>query len=172
MNMQYKQKTAPAKGFTIIEVVLVLAIAGLIFLMVFIALPALQKGQRDAQRKSDISRIATQIANYSTAVRGNIPTDMGVFTKGYLGGSGGTASTGTAGTEYVDPATGSGYKMNSVSSPPNTTANPPYGTIYYILNAKCSDTTPGTVVPGGGNRFYAMLTWLEGQTALYCIDNR
>ena len=28
------------KGFTIIEVVLVLAIAGLIFLMVFIALPA------------------------------------------------------------------------------------------------------------------------------------
>ena len=30
-------------GFTIIEVVLVLAIGGLIFLMVFIALPALQQ---------------------------------------------------------------------------------------------------------------------------------
>ncbi|MBQ6130136.1 type II secretion system protein, partial [Candidatus Saccharibacteria bacterium] len=30
------------KGFTIIEVVLVLAIAGLIFLMVFIALPNMQ----------------------------------------------------------------------------------------------------------------------------------
>ena len=41
-------------GFTIIEVVLVLAIAGLIFLMVFIALPALQKGQRDTQRKRDL----------------------------------------------------------------------------------------------------------------------
>ena len=35
------------KGFTIIEVVLVLAIAGLIFLMVFIALPALQRSQRN-----------------------------------------------------------------------------------------------------------------------------
>ncbi|MBQ3261101.1 type II secretion system protein, partial [Candidatus Saccharibacteria bacterium] len=33
MNINFK------KGFTIIEVVLVLAIAGLIFLMVFIALP-------------------------------------------------------------------------------------------------------------------------------------
>ncbi|MCL2869540.1 prepilin-type N-terminal cleavage/methylation domain-containing protein, partial [Candidatus Saccharibacteria bacterium] len=33
------------QGFTIIEVVLVLAIAGLIFLMVFIALPALQRSQ-------------------------------------------------------------------------------------------------------------------------------
>ena len=35
------------KGFTIIEVVLVLAVAGLIFLMVFLALPALQRAQRD-----------------------------------------------------------------------------------------------------------------------------
>ena len=35
------------KGFTIIEVVLVLAIAGLIFLMVFIALPQLQRSQRN-----------------------------------------------------------------------------------------------------------------------------
>lgn len=39
------------KGFTIIEVVLVLAIAGLIFLAVFLALPALQRNQRDTQRK-------------------------------------------------------------------------------------------------------------------------
>ena len=38
-------------GFTIIEVVLVLAIAGLIFLMVFIALPTLQRSQRDTQRR-------------------------------------------------------------------------------------------------------------------------
>ena len=44
-------------GFTIIEVVLVLAIAGLIFLMVFVALPALQRTQRDAQRKQDMSRL-------------------------------------------------------------------------------------------------------------------
>ena len=39
--------SSQAVGFTIIEVVLVLAIAGLIFLMVFIALPVLQRSQRD-----------------------------------------------------------------------------------------------------------------------------
>ena len=54
------------KGFTIIEVVLVLAIAGLIFLMVFVALPALQRGQRDAQRRSDVARLATAITNYQS----------------------------------------------------------------------------------------------------------
>ena len=42
------------RGFTIIEVVLVLAIAALIFLMVFIALPALQASQRDTARKNDV----------------------------------------------------------------------------------------------------------------------
>lgn len=52
------------KGFTIIEVVLVLAIAGLIFLMVFIALPALQRSQRDNSRKNDASTVAASINTY------------------------------------------------------------------------------------------------------------
>ena len=46
LNNQLDDKSN-TKGLTIIEVVLVLAIAGLIFLMVFIALPALQRNQRD-----------------------------------------------------------------------------------------------------------------------------
>lgn len=49
-------KPNKTQGFTIIEVVLVLAIAGLIFLMVFIALPALQRSQRDTQRRDDVAR--------------------------------------------------------------------------------------------------------------------
>ena len=57
-----KQKT----GFTIIEVVLVLAIAGLIFLMVFVALPALQRSQRDTQRRNDMSRVDTSLVQYQT----------------------------------------------------------------------------------------------------------
>ena len=52
------------KGFTIIEVVLVLAIAGLIFLMVFIALPALQRSQRNTQRQNDISRFVTSVNDF------------------------------------------------------------------------------------------------------------
>ncbi|PLS80866.1 hypothetical protein CYG49_03830, partial [Candidatus Saccharibacteria bacterium] len=48
------KKTSKQSGFTIIEVVLVLAIAALIFLIVFLAVPALQRGQRDTQRRSDV----------------------------------------------------------------------------------------------------------------------
>lgn len=62
-----------AQGFTIIEVVLVLAIAGLIFLMVFVAFPALQRSQQDTQRQSDVSRLSTQITNFKTNNTNGIP---------------------------------------------------------------------------------------------------
>jgi hypothetical protein cdiviTM7_02704 len=58
-----KNQNLTKKGFTIIEVVLVLAIAGLIFLMVFLALPALQRSQRDAQRKQDVAMVVTALHN-------------------------------------------------------------------------------------------------------------
>ncbi|MDR0591467.1 MAG: type II secretion system GspH family protein [Candidatus Nomurabacteria bacterium] len=58
------------KGFTIIEVVLVLAIAGLIFLMIFIALPALQMAQRDNARKQDVQKIAAAINTWRSNNRG------------------------------------------------------------------------------------------------------
>ena len=57
------------KGFTIIEVVLVLAIAGLIFAMVFIALPALQRSQRDHSRENDASVVAAAITKWNSANR-------------------------------------------------------------------------------------------------------
>ncbi len=70
MNVQKNSE----KGFTIIEVVLVLAIAGLIFLMVFIALPALQRSQRDSARKSEASAVVSAIGTYQGNNRGGNPT--------------------------------------------------------------------------------------------------
>jgi len=79
MKMKY-QKTTLKDGFTIIEVVLVLAIAGLIFLMVFIALPALQRSQRDTQRRDDIARANTALTQYMANNRNRPPQ----FTDGAL----------------------------------------------------------------------------------------
>lgn len=65
-----KNQNSTKKGFTIIEVVLVLAVAGLIFLMIFLALPALQRSQRDTERKQDIAMLVTALQNWKTANRG------------------------------------------------------------------------------------------------------
>lgn len=49
------------EGFTIIEVLIVLAIAGLIMLIVFLAVPTLQRNSRNTQRNNDASLVAASI---------------------------------------------------------------------------------------------------------------
>lgn len=68
-----KQNIKSKEGFTIIEVVLVLAIAGLIFLMVFIALPTLQRSQKDTRRQSDFARFLSQVQAYQKNNRSKLP---------------------------------------------------------------------------------------------------
>lgn len=82
-----KLNTNSKKGFTIIEVVLVLAIAGLIFLMVFVALPALQRSQRDTARRNDLARVDTSLVQYQTNNQGtnggsNLPYDSKAYEAG------------------------------------------------------------------------------------------
>lgn len=59
------------KGFTIIEVMIVLAIVGLIILIVFLAVPTLQRNSRNTQRKSDVGRLSsaatTVVSNFNGA---------------------------------------------------------------------------------------------------------
>ena len=61
---RFQQKSS--KGFTIIEVLIVLAIAGLILAIVFLAVPALQRGQRNNARKQEASRVAASIVDYGS----------------------------------------------------------------------------------------------------------
>ncbi|HSW79441.1 MAG TPA: type II secretion system protein [Candidatus Saccharimonadales bacterium] len=56
-----------ARGFTIIEVLIVLAIAGLIMIIVFLAVPSLQRSSRNTQRKHDASLITATLADFKTA---------------------------------------------------------------------------------------------------------
>ena len=72
-----KNQNLTKKGFTIIEVVLVLAIAGLIFLMVFLALPALQRSQRDTQRKQDVAMVVTALHNWKANNKGRSYESLG-----------------------------------------------------------------------------------------------
>ncbi|MBO4812585.1 type II secretion system protein [Candidatus Saccharibacteria bacterium] len=71
-----KDNIKTKQGFTIIEVVLVLAIAGLIFLMVFVALPALQRSQRDSARRNDMSRVDTSLTQYQTNHNSNPASNL------------------------------------------------------------------------------------------------
>lgn len=162
MNIQHKQST---KGFTIIEVVLVLAIAGLIFLMVVVAFPSVERGQRDEQRKRDMSRIEYQMSQYISTTRGKAPSspeNLGKFVRGYLKGT----DNQTAGDEYMDPS-GDGYKLRYAVPPEEI------GQIGYYGKSTCDpDSADGSgVSQSGASREFALTVKLESQNALYCIDS-
>ncbi|MDB5168686.1 MAG: hypothetical protein JWO41_42 [Candidatus Saccharibacteria bacterium] len=91
--MLSKLKKSNNEGFTIIEVMIVLAIAGLILLIVFLAVPALQRNGRNTQRKNDAGLVATALANAISNNNGTVPdsvfdqatTDTASFGKGTTG---------------------------------------------------------------------------------------
>jgi prepilin-type N-terminal cleavage/methylation domain-containing protein len=62
------------EGFTIIEVLIVLAIAGLIVLIVFLAVPALQRNSRNTQRKNDVSATLGAVSEFVSNNSGRLPT--------------------------------------------------------------------------------------------------
>lgn len=146
--------TKRQQGFTIIEVVLVLAIAALIFLIVFLAIPQMQKSRRDAKRKSDTGLLISAFQTYAGNNLGNYPdpsntAQMSDFTTNYMD------------SKLKDPATGSAYAF--VTSAP--TGN---GQIQYARAASCSGETLNTGT--GNNREIALLTKLEAGSS-YCKGN-
>ena len=103
------------KGFTIIEVVLVLAIAGLIFLVVFLALPALQRSQRDSQRRSDVGRFIAAVQSHKTNHNGSTPIQTNATTG--LMTSWGTLVADYMDNNFIDPTTSSTYTIASTAVP-------------------------------------------------------
>ena len=63
-------------GFTIIEVLIVLAIAGLIMAVVLLAVPGLQRSQANTAAKTDASHIAAAVSSWSGNNNGVAPTTL------------------------------------------------------------------------------------------------
>ncbi len=182
------------KGFTIIEVVLVLAIAGLIFLMVFIALPALQRSQRNTQRGDDLSRVLTAINSYQSNNNGKVPFGTGTgytagvdtnFVPRYIDDKCDTPAAKTVGTgtgaqsalgysncvdQFTDPD-GTIYmiKHEAKATAAGNSAGSTMDHIFHVYtNATCGDE--GKYVLGSGDRQVAVFYFLEGG-AVSCNDN-
>lgn len=164
MNTQSKQTNGSKSGFTIIEVVLVLAIAGLIFLMVFLALPALQRNQRDTQRKQDLSRFLSQISSYQSNNRGQIPnaTTMSTFITSYM----------RAGSDTFTDPSGGDYVLTNVSRVPSMNATTGVAEFNYMVGttASCAAGVPSASGSASTGRKIAVSIALEGGGA-YCQTN-
>lgn len=145
------------KGFTIIEVVLVLAIAALIFLMVFIALPALQRNQRDTARKTVLGKVASAVTNYQSNNRGAQP-DSGSDLSGYVDGT----------TDGSDTVIDNEYTvMVKLGDTDDDAGGADTKTVQVITGAKCNDNNKSTTT-GASKRNAAVIMKMENGDAFTC----
>lgn len=149
------------KGFTIIEVLIVLSIAASIILIVFLAVPALQRNQRNAQRKSNIASIAGAINEYESNYSGSIP--VGASATQLCD----TASCGGTPTKTVDFKQGyysAAPTVNAALASGGTVAAVTTDTVTIVPKGKCSSTNSAVY---GSERSFAILYATEGAGNAY-----
>lgn len=122
------------KGFTIIEVLIVLAIAGLIMLIVFLAVPALQRNSRNTSIKNDAQLFAGAVGDHRANYNGTTPTVTEGTGKITLSG-GGTSTVTLNGSTPVAV----------VTTLPTTTSMVP-GSLYVATGRDCSFATSARTV--------------------------
>jgi prepilin-type N-terminal cleavage/methylation domain-containing protein len=153
--MLKKLQKSKSEGFTIIEVMIVLAIAGLIILIVFLAVPALQRNSRNTQRKNDASHLAGLVSEWQSNNAGKTPTAFGT------------------GATSIDIST---ENFAIITKPTTITAYPTTGTaptaptadnVAVYSKATCNGNDPQTTASAR-----SIVVWygLEGSTATACVE--
>ncbi|HSX16351.1 MAG TPA: prepilin-type N-terminal cleavage/methylation domain-containing protein [Candidatus Saccharimonadales bacterium] len=154
--MLKKLRKPNSSGFTIIEVLIVLAIAGLIMVVVFLAVPALQRSGRNNGLNTSANNLLAAVGNYASNNGGTLPATQAAGAP-----SGGTVTVGATGnTETVKVDSGvSSFQINGTVIT-NASA---IGTMQIITGTSAVCNSTGTGLSGTGSaRSYVMLFVVEG----------
>ena len=148
------QKKLNNKGFTIVEVLIVLAIAGAILAAVLLAVPALQRSGRNSTIKTAAQQLVSGINDNEAANNGKVPTGVA--------GTGTVTITNTVSTT----TTVAGQVVVTTAA----AGNPAVNNITVVANATCS-TTPAaasgaaTVTSVANSGSFGIIYPVEGTTA-------
>ena len=154
--MTYQQLKKKSEGFTIIEVLIVLAIAGLILLIVFLAVPALQRSSRNTQRREDVGRVsssATEVVSNNNGDTTSLDT---------------TALQSALGTKLAYYDSTNITAVTALASGGSATNTTTIDTVVAVPNGKCNGTAANYA-----NRRIAVLYSVEngsGGNTRVCLD--
>lgn len=141
------------KGFTLIEIVIVLAIAALILVIVFVAIGGAQRSGRD--------KISQDAASQVVAAWGKAVSDGAI-----------AATPTTLATSYLDPAkVKEGHGLSPVYQTTSPTAS---AKVFSYANGKCV-TTSGVQSISSTNASpadVAAIYWNDSKAAAVCLDNQ
>ncbi len=148
------KKLKSNRGFTIIEVLIVLAIAGLILLIVFLAVPALQRNSRNTQRGNDAARAL----GAAQEVLNNNNGDMTLLIDASLR------------TAVGKPAFYAVTSITTVAAPASATNGTTIDTLIIYKGSKCSTGADIGKAEAGNTRQLAAV-WTAEAATLRCQDS-
>lgn len=166
--MLNKLKKQNSEGFTIIEVMIVLVIAGVIILIVLMAIPAMQRNSRNTAIKNDASAVVAAISEFKSNNDGTAPNKTGTLSSGStVTIDGATGSTASSGKVQGDT------KVTGTADAPDSEV--PTGTVTVLYGYKCvgSGYSGSSSVTVNG-RSVAVIYSVEqsgGAKAGKCIDS-
>lgn len=157
--MSTKNSLQSDAGFTVIELLLAFATAGLIFLVIFLAVPALIRNGHNDQRKQDVAAILNSVSHYELSHSGTYPngsaadwtTQLNQFTK----------------LSHYEP---SGVQINSPSPAGASHTSVADDVVAVYAYYVCDPTTGGATSNGAGYRDIVALYTIEvrGGMAIRC----
>ena len=126
------------QGFTIVELVIVIAIASLILVIALAVVPTIRRSARDRARNADISALQAQITTYQSNNSGSLPTAA----TGSLTAALSTDITDEVELSHYDATTGiiEAVRGNITA----TTGGPDIDIVHFIRGAECK--TPATIL--------------------------
>lgn len=150
-----------SQGFTIIEVLIVLAIAGLMIAVVLFAVPALNRNSRNTAIKNDAQAFIGGISEYMSANDGALPASISKSTDSS------TVDYGAA--SGVNPTTAKLQGSTTVTPTSTAPSDPEVATLYYALKYQCD----GHTALKANNRSVAVFYVIEttGNKVLQCVNS-
>ncbi len=153
------------EGFTIIEVMIVLAIAGLIILIVFLAVPALQRNSRNTQRRNDVASILGVVNEYTTNQNGVLPAVLCVNATGtQVTAAGGTCA---AQTNPVSVSTSGQFTTVDIAAKPAAPPAAAENVDHIYFSASCN----GNAVAAGTARQIVAWFAVEPAAVAQCVQS-
>lgn len=155
------KNTKNNQGFTLIEVLIVLAIASLIILIVFFAIPALKRNARNLQRRSDATHVIQGIKKY-------IKSNAAMPSTGALGAGGSTATIGESGnTTSIKLKFYTADNVSIVGWAVNVPALLAVDKMEVVTGAACEGNA---VVASSSSNSFAVIYMAEPST-IYCLSS-
>jgi len=159
MQKFYKRKS---EGFTIIETLIVLAIVGVIMIVVFLAVPALNRNSHNSQYRTEANNLMSAYQEMSSNA----------------GGAALTASTNGNGDALAVKNSANTKTLTNVSIIAATTAaqTPAIGTGVFVLGSKCtsvnSNTPAASTTTSRSVAFIYQIESASGNPVYQCVDNQ